>query len=68
MLAGGGGVILVAKWFKVSFVKMAKKWLENLVMEIILFNTIFLKVPKIRLLRVVKRNGLRLELANLAKF
>ena len=48
--------------------KMAKKWFENLVMEIILFNTIFLKVPKIRLLRVVKRNGLRLELANLAKF
>lgn len=41
MLAGGGGVILVAKWFKVSFVKMAKKWLENLVMEIILFNTRF---------------------------
>ena len=61
-------MILVAKWFKVSFGKMVKKWLENLVMEIILFNTIFLKVPKIRLLRVVKRNGLRLELANLAKF
>lgn len=60
MLAGGGGVILVAKWFKVSFVKMAKKWLENLVMEIILFNTIFLRVPKIGLLRVVKRSGLRL--------
>ena len=48
--------------------KMAKKWRENLVMEIILFNTRFLIVPKIWLLRVVKRNGLRLELANLAKF
>lgn len=47
---------------------MAKKWFENLVMEIILFNTRFLKVPKIGLLRVVKRNGLRLERANLAKF
>lgn len=68
VLAGGGGVILVAKWFKVSFVKMAKKWLENLVMEIILFNTRFLRVPKIGLLRVVKRNSLRLERANLAKF
>ena len=29
------------KWLKVSFVKVAKKWLENLVMEIILFNTRF---------------------------
>ena len=56
------------KWLKVSSLKMAKKWFENLVMEIILFNTIFLKVPKIRLLRVVKRNGLRLERANLTKF
>ena len=93
VLAGGGGVVLVAfcvigmvflarwcvvlwivglvfwqKWLKVSLAKMAKKRLENLVMEIILFNTRFLRVPKIRLLRVVKRNGLRLELANLAKF
>ena len=59
---------LVKKWLKVSLAKMVKKWCENLVMEIILFNTIFLKVPKIRLLLVVKRNGLRLELANLAKF
>nr|DAQ52024.1 MAG TPA: hypothetical protein [Caudoviricetes sp.] len=47
---------------------MAKKWFENLVMEIILFNTIFLRVPKIWLLRVVKKSGLRLELANLTKF
>ena len=47
---------------------MVKKWLENLVMEIILFNTRFLKVPKIGVWRVVKRNGLRLERANLAKF
>ena len=47
---------------------MAKKWFENLVMEIILFNTIFLRVPKIGLLRVVKKSGLRLELANLTKF
>ena len=47
---------------------MVKKWLENLVMEIILFNTRFLRVPKIRLLRVVKRNGLRLERENLTKF
>ena len=67
-------LVVVYFWFsgkkrlKVSSLKMAKKWFENLVMEIILFNTIFLKVPKIRLLRVVKRNGLRLELANLAKF
>ena len=29
------------KWLKVSFVEMAKKWFENLVMEIILFNTRF---------------------------
>ena len=56
------------KRLKVSSLKMAKKWRENLVMEIILFNTRFLIVPKIWLLRVVKRNGLRLELANLAKF
>lgn len=56
------------KWLKVSSLKMAKKWFENLVMEIILFNTKFLRVPKIGLLRVVKRNGLRLERANLAKF
>lgn len=93
MLAGGGGVVLVAfcvigmvflarwcvvlwivglvfwqKWLKVSLAKMAKKWFENLVMEIILFNTIFLKVPKIGLLRVVKKSGLRLERTNLAKF
>lgn len=56
------------KWLKVGLVKMAKKWFENLVMEIILFNTRFLKVPKIWLLRVVKKSGLRLERANLAKF
>ena len=56
------------KWLKVSLAKMVKKWLENLVMEIILFNTKFLRVPKIGLLCVVKRNGLRLERANLAKF
>ena len=56
------------KWLKVSLAKMAKKWRENLVMEIILFNTRFLRVPKIRLLRVVKRNGLRLERENLTKF
>lgn len=68
MLAGGGGVILVAKWFKVSFVKMAKKWFENLVMEIILFNTIFLRVPKIGLLRIVKKSALRLERVKLANF
>ena len=41
--------------------KMAKKWRENLVMEIILFNTKNKRVPKIGLLRVVKRSGLRLE-------
>lgn len=58
----------MAKWFKVSFGKMVKKWLENLVMEIILFNTKNKRVPKIWLLRVVKRSGLRLERANLAKF
>ena len=61
-------MVLMTKWLKVSLVKMAKKWLENLVMEIILFNTIFLKVPKIGLLRVVKKSGLRLERTNLAKF
>ena len=47
---------------------MAKKWFENLVMEIILFNTRFLKVPKIGLLCVVKKSALRLERANLTKF
>lgn len=56
------------KRLKVSSLKMAKKWFENLVMEIILFNTRFLKVPKIRLLCVVKKSALRLERANLAKF
>lgn len=67
-------LVVVYFWFfgkkrlKVSSLKMAKKWFENLVMEIILFNTIFLRVPKIWLLRVVKRSGLRLERANLAKF
>ncbi|ERJ30140.1 hypothetical protein UNSWCS_241 [Campylobacter concisus UNSWCS] len=68
VLAGGGGVILVAKWFKVSFGKMVKKWLENLVMEIILFNTKNKRVPKIRLLLVVKKSALRLERVNLANF
>ena len=47
---------------------MVKKWLENLVMEIILFNTKNKRVPKIRLLYVVKKSALRLERANLAKF
>lgn len=61
-------MVLMTKWLKVSLVKMAKKWLENLVMEIILFNTRFLRVPKIWLFRVVKKSGLRLELANLTKF
>ena len=56
------------KWLKVSSLKMAKKWFENLVMEIILFNTRFLKVPKIWLLRVVKKSALRLERVKLANF
>ena len=60
--------IFCKKWLKVSLAKMVKKWCENLVMEIILFNTRFLIVPKIRHLRVIKRSGLRLELVNLAKF
>ena len=47
---------------------MAKKWFENLVMEIILFNTKNKRVPKIGLFRVVKKSGLRLERANLANF
>nr|DAO17166.1 MAG TPA: hypothetical protein [Caudoviricetes sp.] len=47
---------------------MVKKWLENLVMKIILFNTKNNRVPKIRLLRVVKKSCLRLEWANLANF
>ena len=58
----------MAKWFKVSFGKMVKKWLENLVMEIILFNTKNKRVPKIRLLLVVKKSALRLERVNLANF
>lgn len=37
-------------------------------MKIILFNTKNKRVPKIRLLHVVKRNDLRLERANLADF
>ena len=48
--------------------KMAKKWCEKLVMEIILFNTKNKRVPKIRLLCVVKKSALRLERANLANF
>ena len=59
---------LVKKRLKVSLAKMVKKWLENLVMEIILFNTKNKRVPKIRLLRVVKKSALRLERANLANF
>nr|DAT76818.1 MAG TPA: hypothetical protein [Caudoviricetes sp.] len=47
---------------------MVKKWLENLVMEIILFNTKNKRVPKIRFLRVVKKSCLRLERVNLANF
>ena len=58
----------MTKWLKVSLAKMAKKWLENLVMEIILFNTRFLRVPKIGLLCVVNKSALRLERANLTKF
>ena len=61
-------MVLMTKWLKVGLVKIAKKRFENLVMEIILFNTKNKRVPKIWLLRVVKRNGLRLERANLAKF
>jgi len=56
------------KRLKVSSLKMVKKWLENLVMEIILFNTKNKRVPKIGLLRVVKKSALRLERANLANF
>nr|DAM82267.1 MAG TPA: hypothetical protein [Caudoviricetes sp.] len=40
---------------------MVKKWCENLVMKIILFNTKNNRVPKIRLLCVVKKSCLRLE-------
>nr|DAW80182.1 MAG TPA: hypothetical protein [Caudoviricetes sp.] len=40
---------------------MVKKWYENLFMKIILFNTKNKIVPKIRLLRVVKKGTLRLE-------
>nr|DAR91271.1 MAG TPA: hypothetical protein [Caudoviricetes sp.] len=40
---------------------MVKKWLENLFMKIILFNTKNKRVPKIRLLHVVKKSTLRLE-------
>lgn len=56
------------KRLKVSLAKLVKKWLENLVMKIILFNTKNKRVPKIRLLRVVKKSALRLERANLANF
>ena len=56
------------KRLKVSLAKMVKKWYENLVMKIILFNTKNNRIPKIRLLRVVKKSCLRLERANLAKF
>lgn len=56
------------KRLKVSLAKMVKKWCENLVMKIILFNTKNKRVPKIRLLRTVKRSDLRLERANLVNF
>ena len=56
------------KWLKVSLTKMVKKWCENLVMKIILFNTKNKRVPKIRLFSVVKKSALRLERANLANF
>lgn len=56
------------KRLKVSLAKMVKKWCKNLVMKIILFNTKNKRVPKIRLLLVVKKSCLRLERANLANF
>ena len=49
------------KRLKVSLAKMVKKWCENLVMKIILFNTKNNRVPRIRLLCVVKKSCLRLE-------
>lgn len=56
------------KRLKVSLAKMVKKWYENLFMKIILFNTKNKRMPKIRLLRVVKKSALRLERTNLANF
>ena len=64
----GFGLFFSFLVLKVSSLKMVKKWLENLFMKIILFNTKNKRVPKIRLLRVVKKSALRLERANLANF
>ena len=56
------------KKFKFREHKICEKRFENLVAKSTLFNTTFLKVPKIGHLHTVKKNGLRLERANLAKF
>lgn len=60
-------VALVRKKFKFREHKICEKRFENLVTKSTLFNTTFLKVPKIGHLHTVKKNGLRFERANLAK-
>ena len=48
--------------------KICEKRFENLVTKSTLFNTTFLRVPKIWHLRKVEKSSLRLERANLANF
>ena len=60
-------VALLATRLKLRGPKISEKRFENLVTKSTLFNTTFLRVPKIGHLRAVEKSGLRLERANLAK-
>ena len=59
---------LGAQKFKFRAHKICEKRFENLVAKSTLFNTTFLRVPKIGHLRKVEKSGLRLGMTNLAKF
>lgn len=60
-------VCLGRKKFKFREHKICEKRFENLVAKSTLFNTTFLRVPKIGHLCKVEKSSLRLERANLAK-
>lgn len=56
------------KKFKFREHKICEKRFENLVAKSTLFNTTFLRVPKIGHLRKIEKSGLRLGMTNFAKF
>lgn len=56
------------KKFKFREHKICEKRFENLVTKSTLFNTTFLRVPKIGHLRKVEKSSLRLGMTNFAKF